>query len=383
MRTSGKFYCTSAPQTNARLLLSDLHPHHQSAFRFMDPGFTTFPILALPLEVFETIVTHAWLCRDLSTIGNAHSVDHRALFNSLSLVSRHVRQVIARIAWTYVFIGGEDDVVRYHYLYHGNPTFTRAALALATHKEVHIHGQWLLTIEDMIKETQYTVSRLKRTSSERSIRAERFLDILQTSPTPQSDGAISLRRGSPEIHMWDCYIDQIVELQAHDKSTAEQLKKLWLHNTSPGCKPRSSGDIQWDWCTSSSPAKCLEQLRVFMHSTAQATWGNNLVPFNVIYPNLKILELNHSTSLLPVFPLLPRSLDTLILDVPLVHGAPYGNVYFWSLARCFRECYCLRGEWKPRIVLRTGREEPSGWSEAQAAASIINILLERMVVFSN
>jgi hypothetical protein len=349
----------------------------------MDPGFTPFPVIVLPVEVFERIVTNAWICRDLSTIRNAPTVDHRALFNSLSLVSRDVRRVIARVAWSYVFIGGEDDVVRYHYLYHGGDTFTSAALARATHKEIHIHGQWLLTIKDMIREAQDTISRLNRTSSERSMRAERFLEILQTSPTPQSEGAISLRRGSPEIHMWDCYIDQIIELQAHDKLTAEQLKQLWLHNTSPSCNPRSSGDIQRDWRTSSSPAKCLEHLTVLMHSTAQATWGKNLIQFNVIYPNLKILELNHSTSLLPVFPLLPRTLETLILDVPLVHGAPHGTVYFWSLARCFRECYCLRSEWKPRIVLRTGREEPSGWSEAQAAASMINILMERVVVFSD
>jgi hypothetical protein len=339
----------------------------------MDPARRVPPGAYLPVELVEGIVKAAWLSRSFGP--STRLTDHYALYNTLSVVSKDIRIFIVHTAWLYVFIGHRTDIVRYLHLYYGAAAVMVADLG--HHREVHFNKGWLVSFDVLMIHAK--ANRDDVYGRDQHMK-EAFIRILKASPVPGAQGVVSIRdregSPSPEIHLWNGHVNDILRIHAYDQIASQELRQLWLHHAFV-----SDGDYDQHWRTSPSPCKRLLHLRAFMNTGSCATWGKFRTPFNAMYPNMQTLELNHSTSLLPVFPLLPRTLKTLVLDVPIVPGAPTGTVYFWSLARSFRECACLRSEWNPKIVLRTGRQEPTGWSEALAAATMIGVILERIVVF--
>jgi hypothetical protein len=342
----------------------------------MSPATSVALGVFLPVELFENIIECAWLSRRLdSFIGIS---DHYALYNTLSLVSHEVRLVIVRVAWIYVFISSKHDIFRYHHLHHGSA----AALVdgIGYHCEVHMDKEWLLSIDALVNRMQLAL--VSSFGNKRSVK-EAFIRILKSSSTPSTEGVVSICNGNPEIHIWNGEVDDSVKLHTYDSVAAQKLKYLWLHNALASSPYHSPGTL--DWQAESRPCQEVVHLRVFMNTGSHAIWESStpITPtFKFIYPHLRILELTHSTSLVGIMPLLPRTLKTLILNVPInVLGAPRGTVYSWSLPRCFRECACLRKDWKPTITLRTGKEEPSGWSELLAAANMVSVKLERVIAF--
>jgi hypothetical protein len=351
----------------------------------MDLLVANAPIQDLPIKLFERILEIAWLKRDLNPETKDYNRmtydifykasgynDHIPLYNTLSLVSRSVRKTITRIAWQYVFIDDIWDIIRYHHLYHGS-----AALGVATlgpHLEFHIYIGWLLNIEQLIKKVQDQI----RSNSSRKVMhiINTFVQLLESAPTHSGGGVISLRDGTTKLHIWNGQLDAIDQLQAYDTMAAHELRQLWLYGSG-----RPAMNLSSLWADRPSPCPRIERLSVQMMNWVTPTWGKHQVPFNIMYPSLRILELNVSTSLVPLMPLLPATLETLVLDVPAGPGAPHGAVYLWSLARCLREWKGFKTTRKPGIVLRTGKEQPAGWDEALTAATMVGVPLKRVVVF--
>jgi hypothetical protein len=98
-------------------------------------------------------------------------------------------------------------------------------------------------------------------------------------------------------------MDEIMELHACKSRAAENITQLWFHYAARATHTIPGGV----WNGQRWPCQRLIHLCIIMELHVLATCGASKIPFNSLYPNLEVLELNRSTSLLYIIPLLPKT----------------------------------------------------------------------------
>lgn len=120
--------------------------------------------------------------------------------------------------------------------------------------------------------------------------------------------------------------------------------------------------------------------------TARTSSGNGTIwgqvyPHFSVFSRLQILTLmNMPTRMTTFLPLLPLSLEHLILEVQIgLPGAPHGFIHHWNLLPALRQGLKVdKSRASLRLIIITGPGEPIGWSDPVRIAAETGVRLDRV-----
>jgi hypothetical protein len=304
----------------------------------------------LPPEVMGEIARAAWVDVTLW--------DHAALYVALVSIHPYLREIMPRLAWTYVFCRSRRDFALYLHLRFGDVLSDQKVYE--RHAELHISSNFRREIEELVHQRPFH-PRLS-ISIITAIRSVPHRKLFSAAPMTAMYSAFS-----DVPHPMDPHVGLDLSLAYADTITDLRVVNTYFH---------------WGMHEHYHVYSSVTRLVIVYAKDHSSNWAK-APRFRQMFPALRALTLRGgSTGVQSILPLLPEDLDELVLDAQLYPTVGASSVHLWDLLPALKAGFRVGGgEHAPRVVLLTGANEPLGWQEAVSVADEKGVHLERRIEY--